>query len=426
MKLDKETKQEIKRLKKEKQFEEIYSRYGSEIYVKSSPRFYMRKLILELIEEGKYAEIKQKFGKSKYNAYLPLIRKNQVLKETKNRFLADAAYVAGKVKRGITYLAIETMIAVPISGVGVAYDQHKAKVAIMEENKEIIEEYNEDLEEYASYIRSLNLTQKEIVVKVMSDIYDKYKYKFPTGDINGFFRFYLYENGYGVCRNIADDFCAKLNAIDPSFNAHIIGCKLNEVDEDGEDIHYDIMDNIERIIEDEDEDEEDTLTVESRFLNPDTIGNHAVAVINIKGEPVPLVVDPTNPGMGAMFNGEIYMFNASGNADEAIDEKTLVTFFITGNPLHIITDFFDSLDFRELFDDLKERYGTDSLEETLENVREKVEQNKIARVDKGNEEFRLRLAKLAEGHVTQDTIRIKRKEVLERWEWDISHGQDQN
>ena len=414
MKLDKETKQEIKRLKKEKQFEEIYSRYGSEIYVKSSPRFYMRKLILELIEEGKYAEIKQKFGKSKYNAYLPLIRKNQVLKETKNRFLADAAYVAGKVKRGITYLAMGAVIAVPISGVRVAYDQHKAKVAIMEENKEIIEEYNEDLEEYASYIRSLNLTQKEIVVKVMSDIYDKYKYKFPTGDINGFFRFYLYENGYGVCRNIADDFCAKLNAIDPSFNAHIIGCKLNEVDEDGEDIHYDIMDNIERIIEDEDEDEEDTLTVESRFLNPDTIGNHAVAVINIKGEPVPLVVDPTNPGMGAMFNGEIYMFNASGNADEAIDEKTLVTFFITGNPLHIITDFFDSLDFRELFDDLKERYGNDSLEETLENVREKVEQNKIARVDKGNEEFRLRLAKLAEGHVTQDTIRIKRKEVLER------------
>ena len=69
---------------------------------------------------------------------------------------------------------------------------------------------------------------------------------------------------------------------------------------------------------------------------------------------------------------------------------------------------------KNLFDDLKERYGTYSLEETLENVREKVEQNKIARVDKGNEEFRLRLAKLAEGHVTQDTIRIERNEVLER------------
>ena len=72
-----------------------------------------------------------------------------------------------------------------------------------------------------------------------------------------------------------------------------------------EDIHYDIMDNIERIIEDEDE--EDTLTVESRFLNPDTIGNHAVAIINIKGEPVPLVVDPTNPGMGAMFKGNLHV-----------------------------------------------------------------------------------------------------------------------
>ena len=415
MKLDKETKQEIKRLKKEKKFEEIYNRFGSKIYVKSSPRFYMRRLILELIKEEKYEDIRQKFGKRKYNAYLPLIRKNQVLKETKNRFLADAAYVVGKVKRGITYLAIETMIAVPISGVGVAYDQHKAKVAIMEENKEIIEEYNEDLEEYASYIKSLNLTQKEIVVKVMSDIYEKYKYKykFPTGDVNGFFRFYLFENGYGVCRNIADDFCAKLNAIDPSFNAHIIGCKLNKVDENGEDIHYDIMDNIERIIEAEDE--EDTLTVESRFLNPDTIGNHAVAVINIKGEPVPLVVDPTNLGMGGIINGKIWMFYTIENADDAIDARLLSTIFISEDPLSIVTDFFDSLDFRELFDDLKERYGTDSLEETLENVREKVEQNKIARVDKGNEEFRLRLAKLAECPTTQVNNRIEiRKEVLER------------
>ena len=413
--MDKETKQEIKRLKKEKQFEEIYSRYDSEIYVKSSPRFYMRNLILELIEEGKYEEIKQKFGKHKYNVYLPLIRKNQVLKETKNRFLADAAYAVGKLKRVFTYLAMGAVIAVPITGGVMTYNHYKEQKAIIEENKEIIAEYNENLEEYASYIRSLNLTQKEIVVKVMSDIYEKYKYKSPTGDLNGFYRFYLYENGYGVCRNIADDFCAKLNAIDSSFNAHIIDCKLNKVDEDGEDIHYDIMDNIERIIEDEDEDEEDTPTVESRFLNPDTIGNHTVAVINIKGEPVPLVVDPTNPGMGAMFNGEIYMFNTIENADEAIDKKTLGTLFITENPLCIITDFFDSIEIRDLFNDLKERYGTDVLEETLENAKEKEAQKTSVKVDRGNQEFRLRLAKLAEGPVTQDSIRIERRnEGLER------------
>ena len=420
MKLDKETKQEIKRLKKEKQFEEIYSRYGSKVYVKSSPRFYMRKLILELIKEGKYEEIKQKFGKGKYNAYLPLIRKNQVLKKTKNRFLANLAYVKGKIIRSLFFLTGGTIIAVPIITGLITYDYYQERQAIIEEKKEIIEEYNEDLEEYASYIRSLNLTQKEIVVKVISDIYEKYKYKYksPTGDINGLYRFYLYENGYGVCRNIADDFCAKLNAIDSSFNAHIIYCKLNKVDEDGEDIHYDIMDNIERIIEDEDE--EDTITVESRFLNPDTSGNHVVAVINIKGEPVPLVVDPTNPAMGAMFNGEIYMFNTIENADEVIDKKILGTLVITENPLCIITDFFDSLEFRELFNDLKERYGTDALEETLEKVREKVGQNISVRLDKGNQEFRLRLAKLAEGPVTQDSTRIERRnEVVERDENEI-------
>ena len=412
MKLDKETKQEIKRLKKEKKFEEIYDRFGSKIYVKSSPRFYMRRLILELIKEEKYENIRQKFGKRKYNAYLPLIRKNQVLKETKNRFLADAAYVAGKFKRGITYLAMGAVIAVPITGAGVTYDHYKEQKAIMEEKKEIIEEYNEDLEEYASYIRSLNLTQKEIVVKVMSDIYEKYKYKFPTGDVNGFYRFYLYENGYGVCRNIADDFCAKLNAIDSSFNAHIIGCKLNEVSKNGEHIRYDIMDNIERTIEEDEE--EDMLTRGLDFLNPDNFGNHVVAVINIKGEQIPLVVDPTNLGMGAIINGKIWMFYTIENADDAIDARLLSTIFISEDPLRIVTDFFDSLEFRELFDELKERYGTEALEKTLEKAKEKEMQKTSVKLDRGNEEFRLRLAKLAEGNVTQDTIRIERKEVLER------------
>ena len=390
--IDKGPEEEIKALKKAKKYEDIYRLYGSKAYVKSSPRFYMRKLILKLIKEGRYEEIKPKFGQLKYEAYLPLIMRNQVLTKTQNRFLANLAYVKGKIKRGFTYLIIGTAIALPTSTGKIIYDHYEEKNAIIEENKEIIEAYNEDLEEYASYIRSLNLTQKEIIVKVMSDIYEKYKYKHPEGDKNGFYRYFLYENGYGVCRNFTDDFCAKLNAIQPDFEAHSVFCKMNHIDENGEIIHYSIMDNIDRTIEDDDE--ENPIIEESRFFNADTLGNHMVAVINIKGEPVPLVVDPTNPGMGALINGDIHMFYAD---KEALATRPLSDIFLTeGSIIHKIKDLLNSIEFRNKEEDLRERYGTPELEKTLDQVREK--EQDIRR-------------------------RENREEDFEIWEWDISLGQ---
>ena len=112
---------------------------------------------------------------------------------------------------------------------------------------------------------------------------------------------------------MSDDFCAKLNAIDPSFKAHNVACQLNSYDENGEEIQFDLMDNVPRKI---DVHENEDVLSNRTSSQIDAIGNHMVAVINMKGESVPIVVDPTNPGMGAIYNGSICMFNAPENANK--------------------------------------------------------------------------------------------------------------
>ena len=274
---------------------------------------------------------------------------------------SDLTYLAAKLLRFIPY-AMSGALLVAGTGYGVNRGIYYESAR---DNKEAIEVYNADVERYAEYIRSLDLTQTETIVKVMADIYAQYKYKFPQEEIFGYARLSLYENGYGVCRNMSDDFCAKLNAIDPSFNAHNLVCQINSHDTNGEPIPYDIMDNIPRTIDVVDE--EDVLT-NSTSWGVEQIGNHMVSVVTLKGETVPLIVDPTNPGMGAIYNGEIYMFNAPENA---IVSKPISTFFVTERPLSVVTDYFESIENIRSFNELRQRYCPDVLEEALERVRAK-------------------------------------------------------
>ena len=402
--LDKATRQEIKRLKKQKQYEEIYERFGSKVYVKSSPRMYMRKRIKELIKQGDYQKIKEKFGKSKYRAYLPLITRDKVYKRTNSKLKANGAYVAGKILRFVPYVMLEALLMTgTFLGVNRTLYLETGKA-----NHEIIEQYNADVEQYAEYIKSLNLTQEEIIVKVISDIHEKYRFNYPQNDLFGYARIYLYENGYGVCRNMSDDFCAKLNAIDPSFKAHNVACQLNSYDENGEEIQFDLMNNVPRKI---DVHENEDVLSNRASSQIDAIGNHMVAVIKMKGESVPIVVDPTNPGMGAIYNGSICMFNAPENA---ISTRPLTTFILSEYPLSVFGDYFDSIESIESFETLKEKYGPEALEAALERVKQKEAETSVeVQVDGINEKYRVRVEK-SDRKQEDRTTRKPNQEDLER------------
>lgn len=358
--IDKVSKQEIKKLKKQKQYEEIYSRFGSEIYVKVTPEKYLKKQIKQLIKKGEYEIVKEKFGKKRYRKFFALICRDKVYKTTGSKLKATGAYIGAMLPKFMAYALSGSLM---VTGVFYGLNREMYLESAVK-NQETIEKYNQDLEEYAAYVKSLNLTQKEIIVKVMSDIYANYKYKFSPNEVFGYGRLSLYQYGYGVCRNISDDFCAKLNAIDPSFNAHNIVCYINTHNQNGEEISYDLMDNINREVD---------VSAEADVANSDgldskNIGNHMVAVITMKDETVPMVVDPTNPGMGAIYNGQIYMFNAPENAVEA---RPVSTFLITEQPLSVISDYFESLENRNSFAEQMKKYCPEALEQTLEDVRKK-------------------------------------------------------
>ena len=75
-------KEEIKRLKKEKNYEEIYRKFGSKEYVKNTPSSYRKKELNKLVKEGKFEDIYSKYGKKVYNNLLSRA-KYQEIKENK-------------------------------------------------------------------------------------------------------------------------------------------------------------------------------------------------------------------------------------------------------------------------------------------------------------------------------------------------------
>ena len=83
-----------------------------------------------------------------------------------------------------------------------------------------IEEYDEYIQKYAQEIKNMNLTDTQIFAKVMYDMWKEIQgYAEPQNDIIGYYRLTLKKEGRGVCRNFADDLTAKLNKINPEYNA---------------------------------------------------------------------------------------------------------------------------------------------------------------------------------------------------------------
>ena len=82
-----------------------------------------------------------------------------------------------------------------------------------------IDKYNNDIEEYAKYINSLELDHLEIIMKVIKDQWEEYQYCPDEDLISGYYRLSFQEKGYGVCTSFADDFTAKMNAINPKYEA---------------------------------------------------------------------------------------------------------------------------------------------------------------------------------------------------------------
>jgi len=162
-----------------------------------------------------------------------------------------------------------------------------------------INEYDNYVKEYAQYINSLGLSDLEIIMKVMKDSWDTINGYGKAEDlVVGFYRLSFQEEGKGVCTSFADDFTAKMNAINPKYKAENVYVYMDN----SENAPVQRV-NIERtMLPDSSETQEET-SKEKKY------GNHLVSMIRIPEHKICLIVDPTNLMLGIMKNGKIYMFN---------------------------------------------------------------------------------------------------------------------
>ena len=306
-------KQDINELLKNNDYVTLYKKYGIE-----EPLTYkiFKKHIQKLISNGKYMDIINICGYDFYNKNKYKIIKEGIFKETGNTLKAMGAVFKEKTKEcfkdSLKYactIILTLNFLMPLFRLSVYNDS-------VRENKELLEEYNQRIDDYTDYIKSLNIDNDlDLVMKIIYDMWNEMDgYGNAKNDPMGIYRIAFADVGSaGVCRNIADDFSARLNRINPKYDSRTLVV-------DGKFEYYEEMANIDRRYATEYENTENNEGI-------DFIGNHMVSTFKPTFGDYTLVVDPTNPVIGIIVNGKIYVF--SGTNGKGLEYKPLGQAFIS-------------------------------------------------------------------------------------------------
>ena len=392
--MEKVIREQIKKLKKEKEYDKIYEIYGREEYLKNTPYLIKMKEINGLKKEGKYFDILNKYGEKAYNQTLKRAMYEEI-KENRGILRAGLWRIKEGVKRGIKHTALigtgVLMIIPPLTSNYAKGEKDKNSVIYAEE----IGEYDKKIKSYAKEVMAMNLDDTQVFMKVIDDMWEGIQgYGVPEKDITGFSELDLAdEDGYGVCRNMASDVARKLNEISPKYNARTIIVKTSDYGQ------YRIADINRKFIKNEEEHESNDENAEK---SDPTIfdkvigavaGNHMVTLVDIPEEDLILVLDPTNPGIGIYRNGEIIMFNSDKQNGVEFEPKEYISATMgvgigdgLENIFGVIDDYGKSYKKPKLsFDELEEKYGLDAQNKALKYVREKNNFKESLKV-KNNEE----------------------------------------
>lgn len=369
---------DIIQLMKEKKYDEIYQKYGRETYLRVVSNKHQIRDIDKLMDEGRFFELYEKYGEKIYLYYLREMKKVDVENELGIKFKFNNYLFFENMTQNLKIIrnqAAKVMLGLTIVSGGFStiissqYDQ------VIENNSKVyqseIKDYDEEIKTYAEHINSMNLSDLEIIMKVMNDMWNSIDgYKTPDMyDEIGYPRLALYMDGYGVCRNMADDFTARMNAINPNYEA----CNLNVYLKEAEinNIRRTTLVNYNTIADNSEQ--EENIDYKSEIISNLT-GNHMVSCIKLKEDDVLLIVDPTNPSIGVLKNGEITML--SNQVMKGIKIKPVGNLMLgSDNRKEYLKKLTESLFTAGDINTLKEKYGITSQNETLEEIIEKYSPN---------------------------------------------------
>ncbi len=393
-------KDKIRALVKEKKYDEVFREFGIKAYKKYVPSKYRRQDLAKLKKERRYEDIFNKYGQKEYNKIL-IKAMYEEIKEEKGGFKASLWRIARKIGLfGVTAAYTVSLPFATFTTLGATMTKVDA-----EKNKETYEkeihEYVEKIGDYAEHVKGMGLTDIQIFMKVMDNMWKGIKgYGTPQKDLTGYLGLDLAdEEGRGTCRNMASDVAEKLNKINPKYKARTMAVLMRT------DSFYQIA-NIKRNIIETDstvaegvEKEEETDELISNIGNmlksavENTLGNHMVTLVDIPEENLTLVLDPTNPGIGVYMNGIIVMLNdAEGERVVYVAKEYSQAVLVKGGfdgILETIQGYLNSFGKSKLtFDEMVDKYGLRSQNDALEYTRVMEEILKASEGKTKEEEFR--------------------------------------
>jgi hypothetical protein len=389
----KEGRNDAKELKRTEKYDEIFQKYGIKAYKKYVPFKYRKRELKKYKKEERYEDIYLKYGEKKYNKILVRSMFNEIkaekgiLKALLWRLKHDISSIFKKTV--IYFLTASTALSISVDVIKNDWVEKSRQ-----ENFETIEEYNNKISEYAKKINALNLSDVQIIMKVVDDMWASIKgYKNPESEVYGFLELNLgTEEGIGVCRHMATDVARKLNAINPNYNARTLNVNLSDS------VRLD-MANIKRnIIQDNAtvsrENQENVASEEISEFQRNVFGNHMVTLVDIPKDNITLVIDPTNPALGMYVDGKIIIFNTLGEKgiettdSLSYDPKEFSTAFLTrygyGTLVGTAIDYSMSYKSPNLpIEELCDKYGVEAQNEALKIVRE-LDSSKVEKKTKGD------------------------------------------
>ena len=376
--MNKEIKEEIKKLKKEKKFDEIFNKYGKEVFLKNVSKKYKKKDMKKLAEEDRIEDIYLRYGNKEYDKYLYDAEYRERI-EANGRFKA----LLWKMNYHFKVLLTSTLIALPTPAIALGT---AADMQIYKNGKEYavdIEKYDEKITKYAEEIKKLGLNDIQTFMKVYQDMWNSIGgFGKPQKDLYGYLELDLLdEDGEGVCRNISSDVAKKLNKINPNYNARIIACYTNEPTnymyaniyippkQEKENVEENNESN--ENAEYSNDDEETALSYNVKKI----MGNHAVTLVDIEEDGITLALDPTNPGIGLYVDGEIIMFNSFDGNEIIFDTKEYTTVGVLrglNDTFDVVLDYVKSYVGKSKlsYSEIKEKYGLEAQNRAIEELKQ--------------------------------------------------------
>ena len=385
----------------EKNFDLIYENYGKLAYSFFTPKKYKEKDIEKLMQEEQYEKIECKYFS--YPKEVTRLGKKDFAKLNKEHkyfqqqekysglnylhvISNDYKYETGKrltIPKALKYKIIRKSHVITISYVSslalllgaFTYADLKtskyplllmpAKYIFNCNNKIIyyqdVKEYDENLKDYASQFNLDEMTDEEIIVKVMEDIRSNtyYGHREETKYYGVYFRLELDENNnIGVCRHMADKFTTIMNLINPDYQATNMIVNLNtNIDVNKCDIYG--KEQTGNVISD---------NLEYYEYNVSEVGNHLVTLLKPREGNYYLVVDVTNPSIGILENGKIHMFNNDSTESMKYVPYGQAFVFEDSSFIDINRKMLSSYLTKFNFDELEKQYGLDAQNEIIKTL----------------------------------------------------------